>query len=63
MLSGRATARLDGEVLFNGAHLNKAVRRSLGFVTQDDLLFGEVSARQDPPHARQACESPETVLS
>ena len=31
-------------MLFNGKPLTKPVKRKLGFVTQDDMLFGEVCA-------------------
>jgi hypothetical protein len=42
VLCSRSSARVEGDVLFNGRPMTKAVKRSLGFVTQDDLLFAEV---------------------
>jgi ABC-type multidrug transport system ATPase subunit len=42
VLCSRSSARVEGDVLFNGRPMTKTVKRSLGFVTQDDLLFAEV---------------------
>eukprot|EP01026_Neomeris_dumetosa_P031549 TRINITY_DN2500_c0_g1_i3.p1 TRINITY_DN2500_c0_g1~~TRINITY_DN2500_c0_g1_i3.p1 ORF type:complete len:686 (+),score=50.56 TRINITY_DN2500_c0_g1_i3:130-2187(+) len=41
ILGGRAPemVKQQGQVLFNGKHLTKNVKRNLGFVLQDDLLF------------------------
>ncbi|PNH02532.1 ABC transporter G family member 26, partial [Tetrabaena socialis] len=43
LLGGRSTARLEGTITFNGAKMNKAVKRKLGYVMQDDLLFAELT--------------------
>mmetsp|Transcript_8214 Transcript_8214/g.14078 ORF Transcript_8214/g.14078 Transcript_8214/m.14078 type:complete len:703 (-) Transcript_8214:560-2668(-) len=43
VLGGRSTARTTGDILFNGQPMTKAIKRSLGFVTQDDLLFAELT--------------------
>lgn len=45
MLGGRSTCRITGEMLFNGRKMTKPVKRKLGFVTQDDMLFAEVRER------------------
>ncbi len=42
MLGGRSKARVTGDILFNGQPQTKATKRSMGFVTQDDMLFAEV---------------------
>ncbi len=42
LLGGRSKARLVGDIFFNGQPQTKATKRSMGFVTQDDLLFAEV---------------------
>lgn len=44
-LGGRSTARTTGSITFNGQPLTKAVKRKLGYVTQDDLLYAEVGGR------------------
>jgi len=43
VLGGRSTARTTGTITFNGAPLNKGSKRKLGFVSQDDLLFAELT--------------------
>ncbi|GFR49799.1 hypothetical protein Agub_g11737, partial [Astrephomene gubernaculifera] len=43
LLGGRSTARLEGAITFNGARLSKALKRKLGYVSQDDLLFPELT--------------------
>ncbi|GLC39402.1 hypothetical protein PLESTM_000892900 [Pleodorina starrii] len=43
LLGGRSTARLEGSVTFNGAKMSKPVKRKLGYVSQDDLLFAELT--------------------
>ena len=42
VLGGRSTCRISGDMLFNGKKMTKPIKRKLGFVTQDDLLFAEV---------------------
>ncbi|GLI63140.1 hypothetical protein VaNZ11_006048 [Volvox africanus] len=43
LLGGRSTARLEGSVTFNGAKMSKTLKRKLGYVMQDDLLFAELT--------------------
>ncbi|GIL50151.1 hypothetical protein Vafri_6284 [Volvox africanus] len=43
LLGGRSTARLEGSVNFNGSKMSKALKRKLGYVMQDDLLFAELT--------------------
>ncbi|KAG2488296.1 hypothetical protein HYH03_013146 [Edaphochlamys debaryana] len=43
LLGGRSTARVDGAITFNGSKLNKPIKRKLGYVSQDDLLFAELT--------------------
>ncbi|GAX76515.1 hypothetical protein CEUSTIGMA_g3961.t1 [Chlamydomonas eustigma] len=43
LLGGRSTARWDGSITFNGAELSKPIKRKLGYVSQDDLLFAELT--------------------
>ncbi|GIL87008.1 hypothetical protein Vretimale_14202 [Volvox reticuliferus] len=43
LLGGRSTARLEGNVTFNGARMSKPLKRKLGYVMQDDLLFAELT--------------------
>eukprot|EP01026_Neomeris_dumetosa_P054850 TRINITY_DN494_c0_g1_i3.p1 TRINITY_DN494_c0_g1~~TRINITY_DN494_c0_g1_i3.p1 ORF type:complete len:686 (-),score=55.92 TRINITY_DN494_c0_g1_i3:520-2577(-) len=45
VLGGRAPeiVQYDGQIMFNGTHLSKNVKRNLGFVLQDDLLFPTLS--------------------
>ncbi|KAF5832191.1 hypothetical protein DUNSADRAFT_11998 [Dunaliella salina] len=43
VLGGRSTCRISGDMLFNGAPLTKNVKKRLGFVTQDDVLFAELT--------------------
>lgn len=48
-LGGRLThrrGRLDGTVLYNGKPLNNAVNRSIGFVTQDDVLYPHLTVAE-----------------
>ncbi len=42
VLGGRNRARITGTLRFNEHPLNKAMKRRMGFVTQDDLLYAEV---------------------
>lgn len=42
VLGGRSACRITGDMHFNSRPLTKAVKRKLGFVTQDDMLFAEV---------------------
>lgn len=42
-LGGRSTARLDGSIKFNDKKMNKGIKRKIGFVSQDDLLFGQLT--------------------
>lgn len=42
VLGGRSTCRISGDMLFNDKKMTKAVKKKLGFVTQDDMLFAEV---------------------
>ena len=41
IMGGRSqrSMRIGGRVLFNGARLNKSMKRKIGFVMQDDLLY------------------------
>uniref|UniRef100_A0A7S3QK67 ABC transporter domain-containing protein n=1 Tax=Dunaliella tertiolecta TaxID=3047 RepID=A0A7S3QK67_DUNTE len=43
VLGGRSTCRITGDMLFNGVPLTKNVKKKLGFVTQDDVLFAELT--------------------
>ncbi|KXZ52591.1 hypothetical protein GPECTOR_9g636 [Gonium pectorale] len=43
LLGGRSTARLGGAITFNGQPLNKPIKRKLGYVAQDDLLYAELT--------------------
>lgn len=44
VLGGRSTARVTGTMHFNGRPMRKDIKRKLGFVTQDDMLYAEVNA-------------------
>ncbi|KAG2431027.1 hypothetical protein HYH02_013459 [Chlamydomonas schloesseri] len=43
LLGGRSTARLGGTISFNGAKMTKATKRKMGYVSQDDLLYAELT--------------------
>ncbi|MEW5318872.1 MAG: hypothetical protein WDW38_010056 [Sanguina aurantia] len=43
VMGGRSTARSSGSITFNGEAPNKAIKRKMGFVAQDDLLFAELT--------------------
>ncbi|MEW5296891.1 MAG: hypothetical protein WDW36_000138 [Sanguina aurantia] len=43
VMGGRSTARSSGSITFNGEPPNKAIKRKMGFVAQDDLLFAELT--------------------
>lgn len=43
VLGGRSTARVSGTIAFNGRTMDKQVKRKLGYVMQDDLLFAELT--------------------
>eukprot|EP00198_Chlamydomonas_reinhardtii_P001397 XP_001690733.1 predicted protein [Chlamydomonas reinhardtii] len=43
LLGGRSTARLGGTIAFNGAKMTKATKRKMGYVSQDDLLYAELT--------------------
>ncbi|KAG2425311.1 hypothetical protein HXX76_013891 [Chlamydomonas incerta] len=43
LLGGRSTARLGGSIAFNGAKMSKATKRKMGYVSQDDLLYAELT--------------------
>ncbi|KAL4855816.1 ABC transporter G family member 22 [Chlorella vulgaris] len=48
LLGGRAPKRTqqDGRVTFNGSRLNKRVKRQIGFVLQDDLLYATLTVQE-----------------
>lgn len=48
LLGGRAPkhTRQDGRVSFNGAKLSKRVKRQIGFVLQDDLLYATLTVQE-----------------
>eukprot|EP00955_Chlamydomonas_euryale_P099378 365214-Chlamydomonas_euryale.AAC.13 len=43
VLGGRTTARPRGAIGYNGKKLTKAMKRSIGFVSQDDILYGSLT--------------------
>ncbi|MEW5318869.1 MAG: hypothetical protein WDW38_010053 [Sanguina aurantia] len=43
ILGRRSTVRVAGDITFNGRPADKAIKRRLGFVTQDDLLFPDLT--------------------
>ena len=43
LLAQRSTATSTGQILFNGKTITKGSKRKLGFVTQDDMLFAELT--------------------
>ena len=45
VLAGRSTATASGTILFGGQALNKAIKRKMGYVSQDDLLYAELTVR------------------
>lgn len=45
-LGGRLNGKISGKILFNGAHFNKSMRRRIGFVTQDDVLYPHLTVKE-----------------
>lgn len=43
ILGGRSTSRTSGTVHFNGRVMDKPMKRKLGYVTQDDILFSQLT--------------------
>ena len=62
VLGARSSARIEGDILFNGQRLNKAVKRRLGFVTQDDVLYGQVGCMEAAHREMKICSSAQGVF-
>jgi ABC-type multidrug transport system ATPase subunit len=45
--------KVEGRVLFNGAPLTKRLRRSVGYVMQDDLLYAALTVFETLHYAAQ----------
>ena len=47
-LGGRTadSLKVEGEILFNGAPLSRRLKRDVGFVLQDDLLFDSLTVNE-----------------
>lgn len=46
ILGGRLNGKLTGTILYNDQPYTKAMKRRTGFVTQDDVLFPHLTARE-----------------
>lgn len=45
-LGGRLGGKLSGSITYNGKPFNKVVKRSMGFVTQDDVLYPHLTVTE-----------------
>jgi ABC-type uncharacterized transport system YnjBCD ATPase subunit len=43
---GAAGLKVDGSILYNGAPLSRAIKRDVGYVLQDDLLFDSLTVQE-----------------
>ena len=48
VIGGRTAAsmRVEGDILFNGRPLSRRIKRDVGFVLQDDLLFDSLTVHE-----------------
>ncbi|ONK55955.1 uncharacterized protein A4U43_C10F2660 [Asparagus officinalis] len=45
-LSGRLSGKLSGRITYNGQNFNRAVKRRMGFVAQDDVLYPHLTVTE-----------------
>jgi ABC-type transport system involved in cytochrome bd biosynthesis fused ATPase/permease subunit len=46
VLSGRSLSNTTGEVLINNVHYTKSMRRTIGYVMQEDVFYSNLTVRQ-----------------
>ncbi|CAM0870864.1 unnamed protein product [Alopecurus aequalis] len=51
MLGGRAAAPVDGSISYNDQPFGKSLKRRIGFVTQDDVLFTHLTVKETLTYA------------
>ncbi|KAH9321177.1 hypothetical protein KI387_015816, partial [Taxus chinensis] len=50
-LGGRLNGKISGKILFNGEQLSKSMKRKIGFVSQDDVLYPHLTVKETLTYA------------